>query len=48
MNKVKLNDLISYNTDNPGNATIPYMVFKTVAPDILPYNKANDDVICSF
>lgn len=47
-NTVKLNDLISYNTDNPGNATIPYMVFKTVAPDILPYNKANDDVICSI
>jgi hypothetical protein len=24
------------------------MIFKTSAPDILPFNKANDDVICSI
>ena len=48
-NTVKLNDLISYNADNPGNATIPYMIFKTVASDdILPYNNANEDVTCSI
>ena len=47
--KVNLNELISYNNDNPDNATIPYMIFKTTkAPDLLPYNKANDDVICDI
>lgn len=43
--KILLSDLITYNTDNPGNATIPYIVFKTKdAPDVLPFNKANADI----
>ena len=45
---VKLADLQNYNTDNPSNATIPYMIFKTKSPDILPFNKANEDVVCSI
>lgn len=45
---VKLADLQNYNADNPSNATIPYMIFKTKSPDILPFNKANEDVICSI
>jgi hypothetical protein len=40
--------LQDYNDDNPSNATIPYMIFKTKAPDQLPFNKANADVICSI
>lgn len=44
---VNLNELISYNMDNPSNATIPYVIFKTKDDDnLLPYNKANADVIC--
>lgn len=47
--KINLNELISYNEDNPDNATIPYIVFKTKkAPDLLPYNKANADVVCDI
>jgi len=45
---VSLAALQDYNEDNPSNATIPYMIFKTKSPDILPYNKANEDVICSI
>lgn len=45
---VSLAALQDYNEDNPSNATIPYMVFKTKSPDILPFNKANEDVICSI
>jgi hypothetical protein len=40
--------LQTYNADNPSNATIPYIIFKTLEePNVLPYNKANDDIICS-
>ena len=45
---VSLAALQDYNDDNPSNATIPYMIFKTKSPDILPFNKANEDVICSI
>lgn len=45
---VSLAALRDYNEDNPSNATIPYMVFKTKSPDILPFNKSNEDVICSI
>ena len=46
---VNLSALINYNTDNPDNATIPYVIFKTnSAPDILPFNKANEDVTCDI
>ena len=45
---VSLAALQDYNEDNPSNATIPYMIFKTKSPDILPFNKANEDVICSI
>ena len=46
---VNLSSLIDYNTNNPSNATIPYIIFKTKkSPDLLPYNKANEDVICDI
>ena len=45
---VSLSDLQDYNDNHPDNATIPYIIFKTKAPDILPFNKANDDIICSI
>ena len=46
---VRLNDLIDYNTENPDNPTMPYIIFKTnKSPDVLPFNKANDDVICDI
>lgn len=45
---VDLNTIVEYNKNNPDNATIPYMVIKTNAPDILPYFKDNDDVICDM
>lgn len=47
-NTVNLSELQDYNRANPDNATIPYMIFKTKAPDQLPFNKANADVICSI
>ena len=46
--KVNLSELKTYNTDNPDNATIPYIVFKTKGSDVLPYNKANADIICDI
>jgi hypothetical protein len=46
---VTLSDLITYNSEHPTNTTIPYIIFKTTeAPDILPYNKDNADVICDI
>lgn len=46
---VTLTDLITYNTEHPTNTTIPYIIFKTkAAPDILPYNKDNADVMCDI
>lgn len=45
---VSLNELISYNEDNPSNATIPYIIFKTTSSNYLPYNKANEDVMCDI
>ena len=45
---VSLSDLQDYNDNHPDNATIPYIIFKTKTPDILPFNKANDDIICSI
>lgn len=47
-NEVSLVDLKVYNQENPDNATIPYMIIKTKAPDILPFNKGNADVICDI
>lgn len=44
--KINLSELITYNENNPDNATIPYIVFKTKkAPDVLPFNKANADIL---
>jgi hypothetical protein len=40
---VELADIIEYNTNNPDNATIPYAIITTKAPDILPYVKVEDD-----
>jgi hypothetical protein len=40
---INLNDIIEYNTNNPDNATIPYAIITTKAPDILPYVKVEDD-----
>ena len=40
---IDLNSLIEYNTANPENATIPYAIITTKAPDILPYYKVEDD-----
>ena len=48
---VSLSALIDYNTNNPANATIPYIVFKTHGGDdhdMLPYNKANKSVFCDI
>jgi hypothetical protein len=45
---VKLSELEEYNSKNVNNMTIPYIIFKTSAPDILPYNKANADVTCDI
>ena len=40
---INLNELIEYNKNNPENATIPYMIITTKAPDILPYIKVEED-----
>ena len=48
---ISLSALIDYNTNNPASATIPYIVFKTHGGDdhdMLPYNKANESVLCDI
>jgi hypothetical protein len=40
---IDLSNIIAYNRDNPDNATIPYAIITTKAPDILPYYKVEKD-----
>ena len=48
-NIVALNDVAAYNEKYQDNTTIPYVIFETTAaPNILPFNKANADVICNI
>jgi hypothetical protein len=47
--EVSLADLEVYNAQNPSNTTIPYIIFKTKSsPDVLPFNKANEDINCDI